>query len=199
MKYRLLGPHTAPQSGERLEAGTEVGDDTPYPWKNRDGSDAEPSTSMEGLDDAARDKIKGLHQKLYGSEPDWSGGQSESVRQAREKEKEEQQKLDEGSEPVSEQQHLEREWDKEREKRGGAPRRAPGEPAPSIPSRGTHQGMHPRAGAEPGPAREPSHTASAAPTRSGATPAARGPATPKPPEGDEARPKNPNEDQYPKG
>ena len=187
MKYRLLAQHTAPQSGELLEAGTEVGDDTEHPWKNRDGSDAEPSTQMEGLDDAAREKIKGLHQKLYGSEPDWSGGQSESVRQAREKEKDEQQKLDEGSEPVSLQQHLEREDDKEREKRAeGAPRRAGREPmAPG--------------GAPPGPGRQPSHTASAAPTRGGSTAPARGVATPKPQEGDEVRPKNPNEEQYPKG
>ena len=187
MKYRLLAPHTSPFSGERLEAGTEVGDDTEHPWKNRDGSDAEPSTQMEGLDDAAREKIKGLHQKLYGSEPDWSGGQSESVRQAREKEKDEQQKLDEGSEPVSLQQHLEREDDKEREKRAeGAPRRAGREPmAPG--------------GAPPGPGRQPSHTASAAPTRGGSTAPARGVATPKPPEDEEARPKNPNEEQYPKG
>jgi len=199
MKYRLLAQHTAPVSGEVLEAGTEVGDDTEHPWKNRDGSDAEPSTQMEGLDDAAREKVNALHRKLYGSDPDWGGHQSEEVRQAREKEKEEQQKLDEGSEPVSEQQHLEREDAKEREKRGqGAPRRAPGEPAPSIPSRGTQAGRHPRAGAEPGPAREPSHTATTAPTTGGATPA-RGVATPRAPEGDEARPKNPNEEQYPKG
>ena len=184
MKYRLLAPHTAPQTGERLEAGTEVGDDTEHPWKNPDGSDAEPSTQMEGLDDAARDKVKQLHQKLYGSEPDFGGTQSEEVRQAREKEREEQQKLDEGSEPVSEQQHLEREWDKEREERGHGPRR--GEPmAPG--------------GAPPGPARQPSHTATTAPTRGGASTPARGPATPKPPEGDEARPTKPNEEQYPKG
>jgi len=54
-------------------------------------------------------------------------------------------------------------------------------------------------GAPPGPARQPSHTATTAPTRGGTTAPARGVATPKPPEGDEARPKNPNEDQYPKG
>ena len=196
MKYRLLAQHTAPQSGELLEAGTEVGDDTEHPWKNRDGSDAEPSTQMEPLDDAAREKIKGLHQKLYGSEPDWSGGQSEEVRQAREKERDEQQKLDEGSEPVSEQQHLEREWDKEREERGHGPRR---EAAPTIPPRGTQAGLHPPGRAtEPGPARQPSHTATTAPTRGGPAPA-RGVATPKPPEDEEARPKNPNEEQYPKG
>ena len=186
MKYRLLAQHTAPVSGEVLEAGTEVGDDTEHPWKNRDGSDAEPSTQMEGLDDAAREKIKGLHQKLYGSEPDWGDGQSEEVRQAREKEREEQEKLDEGSAPVSEQQHLEREDDKEREKCGiGAPRRGGQPMAPG--------------GAPPGPARQPSHTATTAPTRGGTTAPARGPATPKPPEGDEVRPKNPNEEQYPKG
>jgi len=187
MKYRLLAPHTAPQSGERLEAGTEVGDDTEYAWKNPDGSDAEPSTQMEGLDDAARNKVNELHKKLYGSEPAFGGSQSEEVRQAREKERDEQQTLDEGSEPVSEQQHLEREDAKEREERGHGPRRGDrGEPmAPG--------------GAPPGPARQPSHTATTAPTRGGSTAPARGPATPKPPEGEEARPKNSNEEQYPKG
>ena len=194
MKYRLLAPHTAPFSGERLEAGTEVGDDTEHPWKNRDGSDAEPSTQMEGLDDAAREKINGLHQKLYGSEPDWSGGQSQDVRQAREKERDEQRKLDEGSEPVSEQQHLEREDQKEREKRGHGPRQGErGERGPS-----SRDPVMAPGGAPPGPARQPSHTATTAPTRGGPAPA-RGVATPKPPEDEEARPKNPNEEQYPKG
>jgi len=41
-------------------------------------------------------------------------------------------------------------------------------------------------------------TATTAPTRGGPAPA-RGVATPKPPEDEEARPKNPNEEQYPKG
>lgn len=192
MKYRLLAEHIAPVSGEVLPAGTEVGDDTPYPWKNADGSDAEPSTTMEGLDDAARKKVEEVHQRLFGHRPYWHEGQPDEVRKAREKEAEEQQKLDEGSEPVSEQQRVEREYADEQQESELAKRRPKGEPMPMIPPRGAPVAM-------PGPARQPSSTANPNPTRGGVTTPAPGPATPKPPDKEEVRPKNPNEQQYPKG
>ena len=187
MKYRLLGPHVMSDSS-RLEAGTEVGDDTPYPWKDPEGNDMEPTTEMEGLDDASREKVKALHTKLYGHGPYWERGQPEAVRQAREKEAEDQKKLDEGSEPVSEQQRLERDWERDRKegKRGEA------NMAPTIPPRGAPV-VNP-----PGPAREPSHTATASPTRGGSARPSPGPATPKPVSDDELRPTKPTEEQYPK-
>jgi hypothetical protein len=188
MKFRLLGPAVL-SDGQQLDAGTEIGDDTPYPYKNPDGSPMEPSTTMEGLDEDGKKAVHDLHRRLFGHGPYWESGQSEEVRKARETEAEEQRKLDESSEPVSEQQHLEREWQKERDKRGG---RAPGEPAPTIPPKGPPT-------ATPGPARQVSGTETANPTRGGVASPAPGPATAKPPDKDEARPKRPNEEQYPKG
>ena len=57
MKYRLLGPHVL-ADGQQLDAGTEVGDDTDVPWKDIDGKEMEPTTQMEGLDDASREKVR---------------------------------------------------------------------------------------------------------------------------------------------
>ena len=195
MKYRLLAPHTAPEAASGSKPAPRSATTPSMRGKTRTGRT--PSLRQVWRRSTTRrgKRSKGCTRSSSAPSPTGPAVRANQCGRRATKEKEEQQKLDEGSEPVSEQQHLEREWDKEREKRGHGPR---GEPAPSIPSRGTQAGMHPRPGAEPGPAREPSHTASAAPTRGGATPA-RGVATPKPPEGDEARPKNPNEDQYPKG
>ena len=182
MKYRLLGPHVL-ADGQMLDAGTEVGDDTDQPWKDIDGKEMEPTTQMEGLDDASRDKVRQVHQRLYGRGPSWERGQSDEAREAHEKQAEEQRKLDEGSEPVSEQQRLERDYERDRKegKRGDAssPPRAP-------------------VTSPPGAARQPSHTSAASTTRGGQTAPAPGPATPKV-DKDEVRPTKPNEEQYPKG
>jgi len=186
MKYRLLGPHVL-ADGQQLDAGTEVGDDTDIPWKDIDGKEMEPTTQMEGLDDASRDKVREVHQRLYGQGPSWERGQSDAAREAHEKQAEEQRKLDEGSEPVSEQQRLERDYERDRKegKRGEAAM------APTIPPRAPVT-------SPPGAARQPSHTSAASPTRSGQTAPAPGPATPKV-DKDEVRPTKPNEEQYPKG
>jgi hypothetical protein len=187
MKYKLLGPHVL-ASGERLEEGTEVGDDTDFPWKDVEGKEMEPTTQMEGLDEASRKKVRDVHQRLYGQGPAWERGQSDAVRQAREREAEEQRKLDEGSEPVSMQQKAEREWERDHKegKRGEAAM------APSVPPRAPVT-------TPPGAARQPSHTSTASPTRGGSTTPSPGPATPKAPDKDDVRPTKPNEEQYPKG
>lgn len=185
MKYRLLGAHVL-ASGERLEEGTEVGDDTDFPWKDVDGKELEPTTQMEGLDDASREKVREVHQRLYGHGPSWERGQSEEARKAHEQQAEEQRKLDEGSEPVSEQQRLERNYERNRD----AGERGEASMAPTIPPRAP--------GVMPGAARQPSHTSTASPTRSGQGTPAPGPATPKAPDKNEVRPTKPNEEQYPK-
>ena len=172
MKYRLLGPHVL-SGGERLETGTEVGDETGYPWKYADGKDMDPTPQMEGLDEPSRAKVREVWQRLYGTSPSWEG-QSEEVAKAREKEAEDQKKLDEGSEPVSAQQKAER----AKEDRDKA---------------------EPRLGTMPGPRPQPSHTVTASPTRPGSSTPAPAPATVQPPKADEVRPKKPNEEQYPKG
>ena len=185
MKYRLLGPHVL-ADGQMIDAGTEVGDDTDVPWKDIDEKEMEPTTQMEGLDDASREKVREVHQRLYGQGPSWERGQSEAARKGHEKQAEEQRKLDEGSEPVSPQQKAEREWEKEFKegKRGAAT------VAPTIP---------PRAPTMPGAARQPSHTSAASTTRGGQTVPAPGPAAPKAPKEEDVRPSKPNEEQYPKG
>ena len=108
----------------------------------------EPTTQMEGLDDQSRDKVREVHQKLYGQGPSWERGQSKEARKAHEKQAEEQKKLDENSEPVSAQQKAERKWEEENRegKRGEAAM------APTIPPRAPVT-------APPGAARQPSHTA----------------------------------------
>ena len=186
MKYRLLGPHVL-ADGQMIDAGTEVGDDTDVPWKDIDGKEMEPTTQMEGLDDASREKVREVHQRLYGQGPSWERGQSEAAREGHEKQAEEQRKLDEGSEPVSAQQKAEREWEKEFKegKRGEAGM------APTIPPRAPVT-------SPPGAARQPSHTSAASTTRGGQTTPAPGPATPKTPKDEDVRPTKPNEEQYPK-
>src|SRR6188472_3640468 len=129
MKYRLLGPHTI--NDQLLETGTDVGDDTDIPWKDIEGKEMEPTTQMEGLDDASRDKVREVHQRLYGTGPAWERGESKEAREAHERQAEEQKKLDEDSKPVSEQQRLERDYERDRQegKRGEAAM------APTIPPR----------------------------------------------------------------
>lgn len=186
MKFRLLGDHVTAEQ-QVIAGGTVVGDDTPWSWRDADGKPLPVTTTMEGLDDEGREMVSALHRQLYGKDrPYWE--EPDAAREAHEKQAEEQQKLDEGSEPVSEQQRLERNYEKDRKegKRGEA------DMAPTIPPRAPVT-------ATPGAARQPSHTATASPTTGGTTRPAPGPATPQPPKEDEVRPKKPNEEQYPKG
>lgn len=169
MKYRLLARHVL--ADQRLvEAGTVVGDDTAFPWRDAAGNELPPTTQMEGLDDASRQKVQDVHQQLYGVDPHWDRAQTPEEREAFEAAGEEQRKLDESSEPVSEQQEMEREF---------------GVEATGVPL--------------PGPGRQPSSTATAAPTIGGEMVPSPGPAAPLPPEPKDIRPKKPNEEQFPKG
>lgn len=186
MKFRLLETHVLADQ-TLLSGGTLVGDDTPYPWRDPNKKPLPVTTTMEGMDDEGRKMVNDLHQRLYGRGPQWSPTRSDEARKAREKEAEEQRKLDEGSEPVSTQQKAERKFAEQTEDGERS------EPAMA-------QVVLPRGGAvttPPGPAREPSSTATASPTTGGTTRPSPGPATPKAP--DDPRPTKPNEEQYPKG
>lgn len=186
MKFRLLADHVTAEQ-QVIPGGTVVGDDTSYPWRDREDKPLPVTTQMEALDDEGREMVNALHRQLYGKDrPSWE--EPEAAREAHEKQAEEQKKLDEDSEPVSEQQRLERNYERDRKegKRGEA------DMAPTIPPRAPVT-------ATPGAARQPSHTATASPTRGGSTTPSAGPATPQPPKADEVRPKKPNEEQYPKG
>lgn len=200
MKYRLLAAHVLPDGGW-LPEGTEVGDDTGYPWKTADGEYRAPSTQMEGLDGEAKEKVDELHRRLYGTGPYWDQGTAKEVEEARNKDAEKQRELDEQSEAVSPMQEAERKYQEQFKDPEGnplakrqldaattiLPKGAPFTPPPHVV---TH--------AQPGPAAPQSSTQTASPTRGGTRVPSQGPATPKPPEGDEARPTNPNRDQYPK-
>lgn len=182
MRYRLLAPHVT-SDGRMLEEGAIVGegDDVVDPWRNTRGELMPPTTQMEGLDDDSRKAVGELHQKLYGAPPSWENNLPEEQRKAREAEAEEQAKLDAGSKPVSRAQAVERKIAEQEKEFEGNDLDLRDRPIP------------------PGPARQPSSTATASPTRGGVTRPAAGPATPQPPSAEDARPKKPNEDQYPKG
>lgn len=178
MKFRLLADHVNSDQ-QVIPAGTKAGDDTAWTWRDREGKPLPVSTQMDGLDDEGRQMVNDLHQTLYGRPaPYWEPIEAAPVRAAREKEAAEQQKLDEGSQPVSEQQARERAAAERAGKTGELPQPV------STP---------------PGPGRQPSHTATAAPTTGGSVRPAPGVATPQAPKPDELRPKKPNEEQYPKG
>ena len=166
MKFKLLAQHVL-ADGQLLEEGTEVGDDTPYPWRNRDGSPQKPSNQMLGLDDEGRKMVEDLHMELYGTKP--ADLVDEDVLKARADETKAQEELDKNSEPVSDRQRVERQM---------AEARAKGEEA-----------------AEP---RVVSATATASPTRGGATHPSPGVAGANPPTGQAARVTNPNQQQAPK-
>jgi hypothetical protein len=53
-QFKLLVPHTHPQSQQYLEAGTLVGDDTPYPWQDHKGNPLPPSLGMAGVDEESQ-------------------------------------------------------------------------------------------------------------------------------------------------
>src|SRR5262245_1168552 len=106
-QYRLLTDHVTSE-GFVLEAGTVVGDDTPYPWKYANGQPMPPTPQMEGVDDAGKQAVDELNRKLYGDEAIDMSKPSEAVEAARKQEAEAQAALDAGSEPVSPQQNYDR-------------------------------------------------------------------------------------------
>ena len=199
MKFRLLAAHVLPDQSI-VPPGTVVGDDEGITWRDAEGNPLPVSTQMEGLDSEGETKVNELHNKLYGTAPYWEKAAPKAAQEARDKEAEEQQKLDEGSEPVSIMQKAERKWMEDAEDEEDPLVKRALEPANVIPPRGAsftpppHVVRH----AEPGPSAPQSSTQTASPTRGGSTRPSPGPATPKPPEGDEARNISPNKDQYPK-
>jgi len=74
-KYLLLVPHVI--NDRRLEAGTEVGTDTPYPYT------APPSTEMAGLDSAGKAAVEKLHMEKFGKAPPWGDITSQGADDAR--------------------------------------------------------------------------------------------------------------------
>jgi hypothetical protein len=181
-QYKLLSQHVTPE-GVVLEEGTIVGDDTPYPWLYPHTHEPmPPSNAMEGMDDEAKEKIKELNRKLYGDESPHTLGPPEDILAARKAEEEASKKAEEGSEPVSPMQRYERKVAEEQEKAEG-------------------EGMPKPAFTPPGPAGTgPSvHTAPPSFHRTGQRVVSPGVATPKPPRDEDARPRKPNEEQYPKG
>jgi hypothetical protein len=56
-QFKLLVPHTSPQNQQYLEAGTVVGDNTPYPWVDTRGRPLPPSLGMVGVDEASQQAI----------------------------------------------------------------------------------------------------------------------------------------------
>lgn len=185
MKFRLLAPHVTPE-GAVLDRDTDVGDDSPWPWKKPNGEYYEVSTQMMGLDEDGKAEVEKLHKKLYGAPPPWDNQENEAQLKARKDEEENQKKLDEGSEPVSEQQRLEREADKD----------AKNHPERRVARAAPLEGR--AAGAQPLVTPTLSSTARNSPTRGGDTSPARGPATPRTPQDEAVRPTKPNEEQYPK-
>lgn len=93
-QYRLLAPHVTSQ-GHLLDAGTVVGDDTPWPWPEE-----LVNAQMEGVDDSGREVVARRFQELYHRDPPTVIGDGEPPTV--------EPNFDEG-EPVSEQQRHERE------------------------------------------------------------------------------------------
>jgi hypothetical protein len=56
-QWKLLTPHTSPQNQQYLEAGTIVGDGTPYPWVDTKGNALPPSLAMVGMDEDSQRAI----------------------------------------------------------------------------------------------------------------------------------------------
>ena len=124
-KYKLLSDHVAPD-GRIVPAGTVVED-----WQPG------PSNQMEGMDDEGKQKVKELHQQLYGTDgPQPTPEASEADKKAEEEER----KTVEG-EPVSEQQRREFEALKKDEP---LPREAPR--SPTVTASPTRGGQRPSPG-----------------------------------------------------
>jgi hypothetical protein len=102
-QYRLRSPHII--EGVVVPAGTIVGEGTSYPT-------AQPSNMMEGANEAGKGKINEFHQRLYGADAPWHDPKRQRDVVEDRKEQEKQRKEEEGAEPVSHSQALERgkEW-----------------------------------------------------------------------------------------
>ena len=99
-RYRLRGPHVY-REGQVLEAGTEVGTDTVWPWPDR------PTPLMEGIDDAGKKAVLDLHKEMYGRLPPWALD-SENPEYAIHEERRKEQEKETESAPVSYVQAMER-------------------------------------------------------------------------------------------
>ncbi len=95
-QYRLLVPHTT-TDGVYLDAGTIVGDDTPWPWP-----DHLVTSSMEPVDDAAKKVVETRFKEAYGGVPARTTLLDSEVTKEQDFGK---------GEPVSDQQRLERDKD----------------------------------------------------------------------------------------
>lgn len=171
MKFKLLAQHVQ-SDGQLLEEGAEVGDETPYPWRNKDGSPQPPSTQMFGMDPEGQKMVEDLYMELYGTKP--IDLVDPDVVKARATEAEAQKKLDDSSEPVSDRQRLERRMAEARAKgeevaeskelsptatasptRGGQTNPSPGVAIPQPPPRAAvrptnpNEEQHPKDGAAP--------------------------------------------------
>lgn len=98
-KYRLRSQHLL--AGDRLlEAGTEVGTDTPIPWPGP------PTPNMEGLDDAGLAAVEKLWKESYNRMPPWDYRANPEYAIHEERRKEQEKETE--SEPVSHAQAVER-------------------------------------------------------------------------------------------
>lgn len=127
-KYKLLTQHVTSES-VILEPGTEVGDDTDWPWKG------EPSIHMVGVDEEGKQKVNELHQKLYGR--DAPAQEAEEPSEEDKKAEQEEEKL-KAAEPVSKLQEMERHEEETGEE--VVPRRVVSPTTNSTPTRGGRTG-----------------------------------------------------------
>jgi hypothetical protein len=68
-QFKLLTPHTSPQNQQYLEAGTIVGDDTPYPWVDPKGNPLPPSLAMVGMDEESQGIIDDHYDENVRNDP----------------------------------------------------------------------------------------------------------------------------------
>lgn len=96
-RYRLLADHVI--HGGIVPAGTEVGNDCDIAWN------VEPTNQMEGIDEAGKENVNKLHQRLYGRDAPWHDEDSSHMQSRRDAEGAAKQREEEkGHEPVSMQQ-----------------------------------------------------------------------------------------------
>jgi hypothetical protein len=132
-RYRLLADHVI--HGGIVPAGTEVGNDCDIAW------DMEPTNQMEGVDEAGKESVNKLHQRLYGRDAPWHDERSSHMQSRRDAEGAEKQREEEkGQEPVSMQQAHERGHE---EYRGQRVQRPTGPPAAVTKGGDTTQPMGP--------------------------------------------------------
>lgn len=124
-RYRLLTNHVI--DGGIVLGGTEVGNDCDIAWN------MEPTNQMEGVDDAGKENVNKLHQRLYGRDAPWHDENSSHAQARRDAEGAERQREEEkGHEPVSHQQAFERGHEEYR----GQPVAHPRVPRPAAPKGG---------------------------------------------------------------